>query len=180
NEIQIEYHPRSCQPPNASHFEGHHSCKVPSCHTPYFDPWWPFFNMHKDFLLSEIILDFNLSHEQGERLIKFIKHCMSGKGTLMLSSMGDIWNAWDQVPLKLTPFENSVVSVPYKGEQRCFDMIYCSLWNWATDLIWDPQLASQFHWDAKKVFRCSGQSSTHIFDEPWTADAFWDTQVHIN
>ncbi|KAH9965573.1 hypothetical protein BJV74DRAFT_799600 [Russula compacta] len=126
----------SCWPPNASHFEGCHSHKVPSHHTPYFDPWWPFFNTCEDFLLSEIILNFNLSHEQGERLIKFIKHCMSGKGTLMLSSMGDIQNAWDQVSLKLTP-------------------------------------------DAKKVFRCSGQSSTHIFDEPWTADAFWDTQSWI-
>ncbi|KAH9976958.1 hypothetical protein BJV74DRAFT_798637 [Russula compacta] len=92
----------------------HCSHKVPSRHMPYFDPWWPFFNMHKDFLLLEIILDFNLSHEQGERLIKFIKHYMSGKGTLMLFSMGDIWNAWDQVSLKLTPFENSIVSVPYK------------------------------------------------------------------
>ncbi|KAH9983647.1 hypothetical protein BJV74DRAFT_797311 [Russula compacta] len=49
--------------------------------------------------------------------------------------------------------------------------------DWATDLIWEPQFASQFHWDAEKIFQCSGQSFTHIFHEPWTSDAFWDAQI---
>ncbi|KAH9974861.1 hypothetical protein BJV74DRAFT_782301 [Russula compacta] len=58
------------------------------------------------------------------------------------------------------------MSVQYKGEQRLFDVIYCPLWDWATDLIQEPQFALQFHWDAKKIFQHSGQSFTHIFHEP--------------
>ncbi|KAH9958180.1 hypothetical protein BJV74DRAFT_800037 [Russula compacta] len=63
------------------------------------------------------------------------------------------------------------------GEQRLFDVIYHPLWDWATNLIWEPQFTSQFHWDAKKIFQCSGQSFTYVFHEPWTSDVFWDAQI---
>lgn len=51
------------------------------------------------------------------------------------------------------------------------------LWEWVIDLVQDPQLATLFHWDAERVYWWNGQSSTCIFNEPWTADAFWNVQV---
>jgi hypothetical protein len=57
------------------------------------------------------------------------------------------------------------------------DVYHRGLWDWATDLVQSPQLAPHFRWDAEKIFRCSEASSIRVFNEPWTADAFWDAQV---
>ena len=62
---------------------------------------------------------------------------------------------------------------------RLFDISHHSLWEWATDLINDPQLAPHFHWDAEKVFWYNDELSTRVFHEPWTADTFWNVQVHV-
>ncbi|KAI9435631.1 hypothetical protein BJY52DRAFT_1197489 [Lactarius psammicola] len=53
------------------------------------------------------------------------------------------------------------------------------LWNWAVDLILDPQLAPHFEWDAQKVFKHDGENVTCVYDEPWTADTFWNFQSQI-
>jgi hypothetical protein len=71
------------------------------------------------------------------------------------------------------------VSVPYKHKEFAFHVPYHVLWDWATDLVQDLQLALYFHWDAEKIFRCSGESSVHVFYEPWLVDTFWDVQVWI-
>jgi hypothetical protein len=72
------------------------------------------------------------------------------------------------------------VSVPYKGEQRSYDVHHRNLWDWAVDLVQHPQLAPQFHWDAEKVFMRNDDQLTRVYHEPWTADAFWDVQVPAN
>ncbi|KAH9985474.1 hypothetical protein BJV74DRAFT_775672, partial [Russula compacta] len=82
-----------------------------------------------------ILIDSSLSNAQLDKLLKLINHCIDGKGTLMLSRHADLQAAWDHASLKLTPFKQSTMSVQYKGEQRSFDVIYCPLWDWATDLI---------------------------------------------
>lgn len=53
------------------------------------------------------------------------------------------------------------------------------LWDWAVDLISEPQLAPHFEWDARKVFKFGGENCTRVYDEPWTADMFWEFQVRI-
>lgn len=61
-----------------------------------------------------------------------------------------------------------------------YDVYYRPLWEWVTDLIQSPQLSPYFHWDAEKISRCYGESSIRVFNEPWSADAFWDLQVRIS
>jgi hypothetical protein len=61
-----------------------------------------------------------------------------------------------------------------------FEVYHRPLWEWATDLIESPQLASHFHWDAERIFRCyEGKSPIRVFNEPWSANTFWDVQVCI-
>ncbi|KAH9161889.1 hypothetical protein EDB89DRAFT_1913610, partial [Lactarius sanguifluus] len=38
------------------------------------------------------------------------------------------------------------------------------------------QLAKHFHWDAERIFWCTGDESVRVFNEPWSGDAFWDAQ----
>jgi hypothetical protein len=56
-------------------------------------------------------------------------------------------------------------------------VLYRPLWEWAKDLIENPRLSSHFRWDAERIFKRDGGSWTRVFNEPWTADAFWDVQV---
>jgi Plavaka transposase len=72
------------------------------------------------------------------------------------------------------------VSVPYKNEAKTFHVPCQSLWDWATDLVSHPQLADHFCWDAERIYKIDSQSSTHVFHEPWTADAFWDAQACVH
>jgi len=45
------------------------------------------------------------------------------------------------------------------------------------DHLTNPEIVKQFEWDAQKVSRCDGESSTRIFTEPWTGKRWWDIQV---
>lgn len=47
------------------------------------------------------------------------------------------------------------------------------------DHLITPEIVKQFEWDARKVYRYDGESSTRIFTEPWTGDRFWDLQVNF-
>jgi hypothetical protein len=51
------------------------------------------------------------------------------------------------------------------------------LWDWAVDLIMNPQLYPYFEWDAQRIFRRTGETTTRVYHEPWTGDAFWNIQV---
>lgn len=59
-------------------------------------------------------------------------------------------------------------------------MLYRPLWEWAKDLIENPRLSSHFHCDAERIFKRDGGSWTRVFNEPWTAEAFWDVQVRTH
>ena len=67
--------------------------------------------------------------------------------------------------------------MPYNGAAQIFPITFRPLWNWAVDLIMDPQLHPYFEWDARKIFRNTGTMTTRVYDEPWTGDAFWNIKV---
>ena len=45
------------------------------------------------------------------------------------------------------------------------------------ELLMDPKIMQQFHWNAEKHFKYDGDKFEHFIDEPWTADAWWELQV---
>ncbi|KAH9961701.1 hypothetical protein BGW80DRAFT_1181151, partial [Lactifluus volemus] len=176
-EIQTEYHPRSRR--CAETFPAENYGGGPPRVVPHAEPWAPFFNTHEDFLLSEILLEGGISKDLSDKLIKLVNRCVSGKGTLTLTSYSEVLAAWERASLKLTPFEVVTISVPYLDRQVAYDVPHRALWEWATDLVQDPQLAPHFHWDAEKIYRCSGESKVRVFHEPWSAEAFWNVQSQI-
>ncbi|KAG1808960.1 uncharacterized protein BJ212DRAFT_1448905 [Suillus subaureus] len=50
------------------------------------------------------------------------------------------------------------VVVPFQGNDQTFQLFHHSIWDWAVDLLQDPQVGPQF---------------------PWTANAFWEYQSKI-
>ncbi|KAI9441949.1 hypothetical protein BJY52DRAFT_1195036 [Lactarius psammicola] len=160
-EIRMEYHPHSGRPTKTCCVDDPSYASRPSTYQPPSKPWLPFFKTREDYMLSEVILEGSLSNDLSKRLIKIFTLCRTG----------------EHASEKLTPFELSRVSVSYKAQQSEFDVHHRALWDWAMDLVHSPQLAPHFHWDAEKTFRCNGESSIRIFNEPWSADVFWDAQA---
>lgn len=68
-------------------------------------------------------------------------------------------------------------TVPYKNQQRTFEIQMRDPWDWAVDILMDPVLAPCLVWDAQIRSSWIGDDWERFFTEPWTAESFWDAQV---
>ncbi|KAH9007984.1 hypothetical protein EDB83DRAFT_2509248 [Lactarius deliciosus] len=177
--IRTEYHPNSRKSTKTRSVDDPSHNPSSSAHQSHPEPWAPFFRTREDFVLSEILLESGLSNNLSEKLLELFRLCKTGKGEVTVERLAEFQTAWEHTSLKLTPFELSTVSVPYKSKNLEFNVHYRPLWDWAKDLIQSSQLAKHFHWDAERIFRCTGDESVRVFNEPWSGDAFWDAQSQI-
>ncbi|KAG2738194.1 hypothetical protein P692DRAFT_20669266, partial [Suillus brevipes Sb2] len=91
----------------------------------------------------------------------------------------DIHNRWETASHRLTGFTQDMISVPYDGTIREFDLHYRNLWEWATDLLRDPQLFPHMVFDAQHFSKFDGKTFVTFVDEPYTAEAFWNVQSQL-
>ena len=77
-------------------------------------------------------------------------------------------------------FSRSTVSAKYKNVDREFDFHHRPLWEWVVAQVEDPKLAPYFHWDAQRLSKYDGDKWVRFYEEPWTADMFWDVQVSVD
>ena len=79
----------------------------------------------------------------------------------------------------LFQFEKKVISEKYKDQDHTFDVWMRPIWEWVESMLQDPQLIHHFVWDACKMSKFDGESSSWVrfYDEPWTATQFWKIQV---
>jgi hypothetical protein len=64
--------------------------------------------------------------------------------------------------------------VPYKRQERVYQVHALPIWEWVLDLLENPLLAPHFTWDAQRVFKHNGTGFECFYDELWTADRWWD------
>jgi len=78
-------------------------------------------------------------------------------------------------------FEKKTISPKYKGLERKFDVWVRPIWEWIESMLQDPQLINHFVWDACRMSKFDGQSSSWVqfYDEPWTGTRFWEVQVCV-
>ncbi|KAG2750897.1 hypothetical protein P692DRAFT_201839120 [Suillus brevipes Sb2] len=91
----------------------------------------------------------------------------------------DIHNRWETASHRLTGFTQDMISVPYDGTIREFDLHYRNLWKWATDLLRDPQLFPHMVFDVQRFSKFDGKTFVTFVDEPYTAEAFWNVQSQL-
>ncbi|KAG2139767.1 hypothetical protein DEU56DRAFT_871106 [Suillus clintonianus] len=172
NDIKVEHHPNSgiltkveafgdfkCHP-------AHHSLwSVPE---PDAQPWQPF-KSHLEFDVAEIALEAaNICHRCARRSEKFT-----------FRNHKDVRAKWDAASQRLTGFTKDVISIPFTDKSWDFDVYYCDLWEWATNLLHDPYLFPNFHFDAQRMSKFNGQLFKQFVDEPFTAQHFWDAQSQL-
>ncbi|KAG1730408.1 uncharacterized protein EDB91DRAFT_1252672 [Suillus paluster] len=73
-------------------------------------------------------------------------------------------------------FTKEEVVVPFQGVDQTFPLFHHSLWDWAVDLLQDPEVGPHFVFDAQQLSRFDGEKFVRYIHEPWTADAFWEYQ----
>jgi len=196
DDIKTEYHPFSNIPTKIEHFEDYKvHTEIPSS-TPHNDEPWRPFRSRIDFEFAEIVLAAAIKEDHANSLIRLIHHNANEKGLFTLKNYADIQDMWVKASAKLTAvsfhvffnllrqtsftaikFNMEKVIVPYKKETYEYNMFFRPLWDWATDLLSDPQFAPLFVWDAQRLSKYNGTSFVRFYHEPWTANRMWEIQV---
>ncbi|KAJ7360797.1 hypothetical protein DFH08DRAFT_921182 [Mycena albidolilacea] len=179
-DIRYEFHPHSGLDPEHHSLEDYLRLESSRQRLPSTDeqPWLPF-RTRLDFEVSEFAQENMLNRAATNKLLSLIRRCGANLEEFTIRNWQDMNKQWDAASKKCTDFEMYKVEVPYKNTLVPFKMHARPLWNWAMDLIRDPCLAKCFVWDAVKMNRHNGKSFVRFWNEPWTADAFWELQSRL-
>ena len=109
NGIRMEYHPNSGRP-TVTHTIDDPSIVPPPLDYPLkLEPWSPFFEMHKDFIISEVILEGALGSELVDKLLKVFNLCHASKGKVTLKNFLQVQTAVQRASTKLSPVSSGVL-----------------------------------------------------------------------
>lgn len=95
----VEYHPNSGR---ASETLEDRSSKHRSFTRPPDEPWHPYFRTREDFTFSQVLMEIGASKDQYDRLLKVVRTCIDGQGSLSLSNYSDMRGAWERASAHLT------------------------------------------------------------------------------
>ncbi|KAG2355123.1 hypothetical protein BDR07DRAFT_1453876 [Suillus spraguei] len=173
----MEYHPHSGIPTKTDHFADFccHTA-APSLVHENTTPWEPF-TSRIDFDFAELVLKANLTKLQTNELISLI--CHSALERFSVTDYDGICKLWDAASSCHAKFKKEVISVPHRDQEHDFDVWYRPLWDWACDLLKDPRLGLHFVFNAQRLYKFDGRDFVRFFDEPWTANAFWNSQSSL-
>ncbi|KIK35236.1 hypothetical protein CY34DRAFT_17146 [Suillus luteus UH-Slu-Lm8-n1] len=177
-EFKTEFHPHSGRQTLYQRFEEFGITPETQALPAEQEPWHPF-QSHADFKFSEIALDAALNKNQIDWLLNLMARISQGQAKITLKNKFDLCKALDNAAAELTPFSKHEVKVPYKKEERVFEVHARPLWDWALDLLDNPLLALHFVWDTQRIYKHDGTDFVRFFDEPWTGDWWWDIQSRL-
>lgn len=82
-------------------------------------------------------------------------------------------------PISCSQFKSDVVTASYKGTAYRFTFEYREPWEWILSIIQEESLAPVTMWNAVRKYYCSGDFEERIYDEPNTADTWWNVDVSL-
>ncbi|KZT70542.1 hypothetical protein DAEQUDRAFT_667378, partial [Daedalea quercina L-15889] len=175
-DIKTIFHPRNGKAPTVQSWEEYISAteksKLPE---PSEQPWKPF-RTRVDFEFAEIMVKALLPEEHVESLIKLIKTVASGNDEFTIKNNAELHKLKEAASVKLTPFEEVKIQVPYEDEIQECSVWKRDLWDWAMDQLHDTRLTPHWAWDVMQLFRWNGTKWLRFWHEPWTANLFWRIQ----
>jgi len=74
-------------------------------------------------------------------------------------------------------FTSATVSSTLHGESHSFTFEYRDPWEWILSLVQDESLAPLHMWNSVRKYYCCGDHEERIYDEPNTADTWWEIDV---
>ncbi|RPD52844.1 hypothetical protein L227DRAFT_514113, partial [Lentinus tigrinus ALCF2SS1-6] len=143
---------------------------------PLTQPWLPF-KSHIDFEFSEFCAEASLNTKQVDSVLELVQKIAADPAQLSSKLASDVHVAWENAKSHQPAFEKSIIEVPYRKGTLEFDVHTRSSWQWALALIKDTTLAQHITWHAVKQFKFTDGEWVRFWDEPNTADYWWDVQV---
>ncbi|OBZ74321.1 hypothetical protein A0H81_05715 [Grifola frondosa] len=122
DDIKTEYHPSSKHPTEICRFDEYGHQNTTSFALPQVreDPWQPF-RTRLDYEFGEIAQEAALNQKQTDALIRLFHKCASGQDSFTLSNHAELQKTWELAKHKMTPFEKTSFTVPYKNTEQEFD-----------------------------------------------------------
>ncbi|KIM41796.1 hypothetical protein M413DRAFT_71191, partial [Hebeloma cylindrosporum] len=184
DDIKIQYHPHSKEPPHIYHFEDYKSNFTSDTPIPIDPQPWKPFRTRLDFEFAEFMLDAHLNESQSASLISLVQNCISDPAAFTFKDGQDLKRCWKHArDTKASGFTTMTVDVPYKDNEITFDLAYRPIWEgFCLPILENSEIMKTFKWHAERHYKFNGQLSKwqRFIDEPWTADAMWDFQVLNN
>ncbi|KAL4069123.1 hypothetical protein J3A83DRAFT_4359154 [Scleroderma citrinum] len=118
-------------------------------------PWKPF-KTQGDHHFTEIALDAGLNKAQVDGLLTLFSLVSQRKEQVTITTNAKLQKVCDNMGAELTPFSKHIVSAPYKGKSMEFKVHTKLMWDWALNLLTNPQSAPHFVWDAECVYKHNG------------------------
>ncbi|KAJ3500632.1 hypothetical protein NMY22_g19198 [Coprinellus aureogranulatus] len=149
--------------------------------TPKRMPWFPF-QSRVDFLLAEFMQDLRLNAKEIDRLLDIVHMILSDPpGGFNLASAKHVASTWKIATESsdVTLVRKSLDDLDYAGEPVSIDVWVRPLWDWCLELVDNPDIVSQFHWNAEKISRHDGVEFVRFFNEPWTGNTWWEIQLQL-
>lgn len=76
-------------------------------------------------------------------------------------------------------FKCEEVSAEFDGKVYNFKFQYRDPWDYISSLVNDESLMSVHMWNSVKKYYCEGDFEEQIFDEPNTAETWWNVDVSL-
>ncbi|TFK18308.1 hypothetical protein FA15DRAFT_603515, partial [Coprinopsis marcescibilis] len=148
------------------------------------EPWQPF-RTRLDFEVASFMRDNHLSRPQQARLLALMRESIEKQGSFTIEDCRDLDNTWTAARTAASRgLSKHTITIPYKDENIDFDVWTRPIWDWVKELLEDRSIVSRFEWDAQQIYRKNleqdgTRSHSRMFTEPWTADAWWETQSSL-
>jgi Plavaka transposase len=200
--IRIIPHPHSLDPtpiivPLDSELSSSLSKTTNPVFQPQTEPWpWAPFQTLADFeytetaiqgLLSKRLVDKQLAginsawavesrlsiknyNDMEKVLAKARKHTVQVRVVFTCSTMQSLIKSIEQ-------FTSATVTGTLDGNVHSFTFEFRDPWKWILSLIRDESLAPMNMWNSVRKYYCCGNHEERIYDEPNTADTWWDIDV---
>ncbi|RPD68252.1 hypothetical protein L226DRAFT_527358 [Lentinus tigrinus ALCF2SS1-7] len=134
---------------------------------------------HIDFEFSEFCAEASLNTKQVDSVLELVQKIAADPAQLSSKLASDVHVAWENAKSHQPAFEKSIIEVPYRKGTLEFDVHTRSSWQWALALIKDTTLAQHITWHAVKQFKFTDGEWVRFWDEPNTADYWWDVQSEL-
>ncbi|KAJ3488350.1 hypothetical protein NLJ89_g11626 [Agrocybe chaxingu] len=141
-------------------------------------PWAPFCTL-SDFEYTETAVTGLLSKKVVSKQLKGINSTWAVGSHLTIKNYKDMAAALTKARMYIVQFKRETVSASYRGKIYEFEFEYRDPWEWILALIRDESLAPMSMWNSVKKFHGSKGHEERIFDEPNTADTWWNVDSEL-
>ncbi|THU98550.1 hypothetical protein K435DRAFT_818849 [Dendrothele bispora CBS 962.96] len=140
-----------------------------------YHPWAPFRSL-ADFEFTEIAVRSNLPKQVVDSQLHLLHNSWTKHSEITLNNHSDMMAVLTSARDLSTSFQTGSVTRTYRGKPYTFNFCFRDPWKWVISLATDPTLADLICWYPVRKYLHNGTNVMRLFDEPQTAERWWDIQ----